>query len=454
MAAVLWVPSVPAAVAADDATLVRVFMKDGKSLVSYGEPALVNNRVVFSMPTTTTPNPPLHLMDVPLDRVDWERTTRYATAARAAHYLQFQAAGDYAELSNEIARTLSDVAATSDPRQRIAIVERARTALADWPQRHFNYRATEVLQMLSLLDEAIADLRAATGARRFDLALTAFVEPPTIAEPLLPPPTLQESIEQTLLAARAVDNSYDRRTLLAMVMASVDRDRPALPADWARSTRLEAETAMRAEQSIDASYRALTAQVTSLAAYRARMGDVRGLERLLQLLPRRDAVLGGKRPDVVASLVATIGERLDAARRLRLAQDRWELRAPVFQQYQLAVAVPLALFAQLKPALEDIKALSGSPAASLRTIERNAADILRRMTSVVPPEELAPAHALIVSAVQLSANAAQIRREAVLAGDMTRAWNASSAAAGALMLGDKARADIQTIVRRPQLTSP
>ena len=53
--------------------------------------------------------------------------------------------------------------------------------------------------------------------------------------------------------------------------------------------------------------------------------------------------------------------------------------------------------------------------------------------------------------MQLSANAAQIRREAALAGDMTRAWNASSAAAGALMLGDKARVDIQAIVRPPQL---
>jgi len=53
--------------------------------------------------------------------------------------------------------------------------------------------------------------------------------------------------------------------------------------------------------------------------------------------------------------------------------------------------------------------------------------------------------------VQLSANAGKMRREAVLASDMTRAWNASSAAAGALMLGDKARLDIQSIVRRPTL---
>jgi hypothetical protein len=38
-----------------------------------------------------------------------------------------------------------------------------------------------------------------------------------------------------------------------------------------------------------------------------------------------------------------------------------------------------------------------------------------------------------------------------MAGDMNRAWNASSAAAGALMLGDKARLDIQAIAQRPTL---
>jgi hypothetical protein len=70
---------------------------------------------------------------------------------------------------------------------------------------------------------------------------------------------------------------------------------------------------------------------------------------------------------------------------------------------------------------------------------------------VVPPHELAGAHALFLSAVQLADNAAQIRREAALAGDMTRAWDASSAAAGALMLGAKARADILTALRLPQL---
>src|SRR5204862_34340 len=68
--------------AADDATLVRVFLKDGTSLVSYGEPARVEGRVVFSMPTASTPNPPLHLVDIALDRVDWEGTEHVLTAAK------------------------------------------------------------------------------------------------------------------------------------------------------------------------------------------------------------------------------------------------------------------------------------------------------------------------------------------------------------------------------------
>src|SRR5947209_3100797 len=54
------------AVAADDVTLLRVFLTDGSSLVSYGEPARIGDRVVFSMPTAATPNPPLHSVD--LDR--------------------------------------------------------------------------------------------------------------------------------------------------------------------------------------------------------------------------------------------------------------------------------------------------------------------------------------------------------------------------------------------------
>src|SRR3990172_2455100 len=87
------------AAAADDVTLLRVFLTDGSALVSYGEPARVGDRVVFSMPTAATPNPPLHLVSLPADRVDWDRTNRYAASARAARYLQTRAEADYAVLA-------------------------------------------------------------------------------------------------------------------------------------------------------------------------------------------------------------------------------------------------------------------------------------------------------------------------------------------------------------------
>src|SRR5580765_7772192 len=153
--------AIPLSASADEPTLLRVFLTDGTSLVSYGEPARVSERVVFLMPTTAAPNPPLHLVNLPIGRVDWDRTSRYAATARASHYIATQAESDYAALSNDVAATLSEIALTAAPSQRLAIVQRARQTLAEWPQSHYNYRAAEVRQMLGMLDDAIADLEAA-----------------------------------------------------------------------------------------------------------------------------------------------------------------------------------------------------------------------------------------------------------------------------------------------------
>jgi hypothetical protein len=209
--------------------------------------------------------------------------------------------------------------------------------------------------------------------------------------------------------------------------------------------------ALQTEIHLDRSYRSLTARTMALANRRARLADVRGLERLLRGIPQRDAALGAKRPDAVNALVAAVEAKLDVARQLRLARDRWALRAPLLGSYRAAIRVPMDLFAQLKPSLESIKALSGSPPATLTGIQRNVSRILKLASTIAPPDEVATAHALLISAVQLAGSAAQIRREATLAADMPRAWDASSAAAGALMLGAKARADLQTLLRLPQL---
>src|SRR5262245_47911845 len=74
----------------DGVVLLRLFLRDGTSLVSYGEPARLDDRVIFSMPTGPLPNPPLHLVNLPAATIDWERTDKYAAAARQTHYLKNQ----------------------------------------------------------------------------------------------------------------------------------------------------------------------------------------------------------------------------------------------------------------------------------------------------------------------------------------------------------------------------
>ena len=84
---VLLVARCAPAAAADDVTLLRVFLTDGSALISYGEPARIGDRVVFSIPTAATPNPPLHLVDLAAarDRLGAHEPLRGRRARRPLH---------------------------------------------------------------------------------------------------------------------------------------------------------------------------------------------------------------------------------------------------------------------------------------------------------------------------------------------------------------------------------
>ncbi len=437
--------------AVDAPTTFRVFLKDGGSLVSYGEFALVGDHVVFSMPTTASDDTPLQLVDLAADKVDWPRTQQYAHSVRAAHYISTRGPDDYAALTNEVAKTLNDVALTTDASKRLKLVEGARKALAEWPAAHYNYRWEDVQQLLSMLDEAIADLRVAAGSQRFDLALSAYSQPPPAANvPTEPDPTPKEAIEQTLLAARLVDSPADRSALLSAALVALDRDAARLPDAWSTSIRASTKASLDVERAIDQEYQALTARVMAAADRRAREADVRGVQAVAASLPLRDAELGGRRPEAVAALVDAVQAKLDGARRFRLARDRWALRSPVLYHYRAEIARPLSLMTRLTPALDDIKSLAGSSPGELSSIDRTVAQLLKIARAINPPDELAAAHALLVSAAQLADQAAAIRREAMLANSMPRAWDASSAAAGAMMLAARAAAEIESGMQPPR----
>ncbi len=434
------------------AQLLRVFLKDGTSIVSFGEFARLDGRVVFSMPTGgAADRPDLHLVDLADDRVDWERTTGYAESARARHYLETRAEADFALLSGDIAQALNDIGLTNDPRQRLSIVQRARRTLAEWPPAHHNYKQAEVRQMLTTLDEAIAELRAATGGDRFDVTLVTSMAPPPALVPLLPPPTVQQLIEQTLAVARIAEVPAERSSLLSVALAAIDRHAAELPTEWATTTRATAVSALTREITLDRRYRELSTEMMNLATARARVADVRGVERLMALIDRRDEVLGRARPDVVSATVIAIQDRLEGARRLRLERDRWALRLPMLREYRSSMGSSLARLESITPALQDIKALSGSGPDAIGAIIRSCAAIQRLAALIAPPEEMQGPHALLLSAIQMADSAARIRREAALTGDLDRAWNASSAAAGALMLTTRATSEMQSALRVPQL---
>ena len=71
------------------------------------------------------------------------------------------------------------------------------------------------------------------------------------------------------------------------------------------------------------------------------------------------------------------------------------------------------------------------------------------VVSTTPPVELQPAHELLAAAFQMARRAATGRRNAVSSGNMTLAWEASSAAAGALMLLERAAQELDRLTTPP-----
>lgn len=435
---------------AADAVLLRVFLTDGTAVVSYGEYARVGDRVVFSMPMGSLDAPVLHLVNLPARAIDWSKTTRYADSARATHYAVTVGEADYAILTGSVAQTLNAIATAGNDRQRLALALHARGELEPWPNQHYGYRATDVRQILGMLDEAITELRAAAGETRFDLSLVAAAEPPSPMA-LLPPSSLQESIAEAMAVARLSDVPADRVSLLSVIIGTLDRNASVLPSNWVKPQRRAAVEGLAAEARVDRAYGDMTRHVLRAASSAAARAEVARVETLFKDVERGDQNLGRRRPDEIDALFAAIQERLDAARRLRLARDRWATRQEAFVAYQFAIKGAIDEFRRSRPRLEAIRSLAGPDASMLVTLGTRLETAARRLVQIDPPEELRAAHALLVSASRLATNAVDVRREAVRSGSVAGAWDASAAAAGAVMLVSKARAEMDTVFKFPQL---
>jgi hypothetical protein len=446
----VWTPGAALA-GQSSAVLYRIFLHDGTTLVSYGEYARVADRVVFSMPLGAPQQEPsrLQLVSIPEASIDWSATDRYAESARAAHYVATRGDIEFGQMNTAVAQALNDLALEPDPRRKVEKAEEARRNLAAWSARTYGYRAAEVGDLALLLDQAVAELRAAAGGRRFDLSFVAGAPPPSTV-PLMPPPTLRESIEQTLAAARLTPEPTERMDLLSAIIRDLDR----LSADesWAVDLRQRALQDLALETTTQEAYAKVTAKAIDGADRYVRDADVQAIETLVRRVLADDDRLGRRRPHVVSALLAALDERLEAARRLRVARDHWLARLPAFKAYRRAIDRVLGDFRHVAPALERLRSLSESGPGDLADLERRISRASDRAGSVIPPPELDPAHALLRSALQLAAGAGRARAAvAAPGGDLTRTMEASSAAAGALMLFGRASGEIARLLEPPRL---
>jgi hypothetical protein len=438
-AAALAIALACASPAAAESVLYRLFLIDGTALVSYGEFSRVADRVVFSLPLgQAAESPDLQLVSIPESSVDWERTDQYSNAVRAQRYGETRGEEDFALLGGRVTEALNLIALTRDPARRLAMALEARGNLARWPAQNFGYRASDVAVLTGMLDEVISELRLAAGQSSFDVSLTAITVSPSVE--LLPAPDSRGLLEQAFAASAVTPEPAERVSLLRAVTEALRE--PATRGGWEAALHARAATELATELRIDRSYRELSASSIASAAPRAGRGDVAGVQAVLQSVLKADDRLGRRRPQETAALLGLLDLRLDEARRVRLARDASIVRAQTFAAYRAAIRSPIGELRASTRSLENIRELAGPSPRSLPRLDQRLVMARQRLSAITPPAGLDVAHSLFGAAFQMARRAVTTRQNAVSSKDMKLAWDAASAAAGALMLLDRAAEEL------------
>lgn len=448
MAFVLSAPVLAGAQETAEQSLYRVFLRDGTNVVSYGEYARVADRVVLSMPIGTA----MQLLSLPAESVDWERTDAYAESVRATKYAATRGPDDLALLAEGVSRALNEINLTQDAARKIALAAEARQNVTRWAAEHFGYQAQRVAEMAALFDDVIAEAQKQAGVKNVELSLIAnLAAPPSV--PLLPPPTFREGIEQALSAAMMSPDAAERTSLLRSiqtVLSTAGAVGDPSVASWALPLNARATAALTAEERATEGYTRLTRSVLQSAQRYAAAADVTGVERVIRRTLAEDDRMGQRRPQEMASLLAMLDTHLDSARRLRLARDNWAARAVVMQKFRTSIAQPLELLRLSRASLDEIKRLAGPSAGRLTSLASRVSATTKLLAVIEAPAEGASAYGLLKSAAQFAERAADARQRAVMSGQMETAWEASSAASGALMFLDRAVEEIKQLPALPQ----
>ena len=444
--------SLPGVVWAEpDATIFRIFMLDGSVFVSYGEFVKLDDNVIFSMPAGGPPDQPrLQVAMVKTDLVDWPRTDRYAVSARYKRYAETRGEEDYLRLSNDVADVLNTIALTTDRPHALAIAERARQTVAAWPQTHFGYRQNDIREIVSLLDQAISSLRAVAGGNPFELSLVAMAAPPDV-EPVLGMPNVKEQLDQMMRLASITTAPTERMAVLQGALALVTEAAPRMSAADVTAYRSEVEGAIREEVAVDKRYTDLSRRSLDQATRAAQRADSPEIERIVARVREEDGRMGQKRPQTVEALNASLQAKLTDSRRLRLLRDQWALRRDTYRQYQRSVGSSLLLLVKSTASLRAIRTLDGPHPDQLVLLRSQLSGGAERLERMRTPDYLRDVHERLVGAWRFAENAVRARFDAVSRADATAAWEASSSAAGALMMLARVQQDLTALLSPPEL---
>ena len=426
---------------AASATTYRVFLATGEPLPSYGEPALVGDRVIFNLLIGSADDVrDMQLVSLPASGVDTDRTARYVHAMRAVHYAATRGDADYAALTAEVARVLDELAAATDAGRRLALAESAQRSLLAWSADHFQYRAADIHELAALFDDVITELRAAAGRPGVSLTLVAG-EPPL--EPLLPEPTARESVALALAAARTADVGAERVDILRRAADVAEKTGNAAAARTAEATLAE-------EVRAGTAYASLIAALRTRADAARRRGDVAAVERLADELDRRDRQLGRRRPAEVQALSGQLSAAVEATRAFRRALDEHTRQLGALRRYDSQIRPLLARFDLLATTLIALRDMRGITPNQLTTVETTVQQVLRDLATIRPPAAQLSVHATFESVLRMAHEASQRRRLAT-SSQAAEMREASAAASGALLRGGQVRRDLAASLRRPAI---
>ncbi|MCC7008629.1 MAG: hypothetical protein IT184_07415 [Acidobacteria bacterium] len=414
----------------------RVFLTTGEALPTYGGAATVGDRLIFTLAIVHADGTfALQLMSLPVSRVDLGRTTRYARALRERAYAVTRGDAEYAAFVADVGQELSAMAALDDRALQVARALIVRQRLLAWPRDHFNYRASDVAQLVARLDAVLREQPSSDGPASIAFELTS-----DAGMAVLPPPAASDSIDAAAVAADAADIGEERVAILRAALAA------------ASDESVRRRLALRLERELEAElrYAALVGDLRARAAAARRSGDAGAVETLRDELPARDAALGHRRPQIVERLAVELGLAADAARARRAALDRYRATIGALVEYERRIRPAFSGLSGLETLLARLRDVERVPYERTLAAERRVQRWRDLVDAVAPPADLAGVHATLASALRMAQEACVRRRLADVTARDAPAREAASAAAGALLLGDRARGDLVAALLPPR----